>query len=154
MIAALVAAPAVLAAEGSSGGVSSWVSLLVGSLVAIFGGGGIYQLLTVRNNKRQLMAGTDKIRMEAADLLADSAVAMLAPLRDELVRVNAKADSLSAKVDVLETTLNRERATSETRIRQLEDDIAARERTLAVKNAEIIELRAHIKGSTGWPGGA
>jgi hypothetical protein len=126
----------------------------VGSLVAIFGGGGIYQLLTVRNNKRQLMAGTDKIRMEAADLLADSAVAMLAPLRDELVRVNAKADSLSAKVDVLETTLNRERATSETRIRQLEDDIAARERTLAVKNAEIIELRAHIKGSTGWPGGA
>lgn len=153
MIIALVAAPAVLAADASTtGALPSWISLLITLVVAIGGGGGAYQLLTIRNNKRQLSAGTDKIRMEAADILSATAVELLAPLRDELSRTNTRVAELDAQVMNLKGTLNQERITSEVRIRQLEEDIAARDRTLAVKNAEIIELRAHIKSVPGWPG--
>jgi cell division protein FtsB len=129
-----------------------WATILVSLVVAVGGAGGLVQLLSFRSTRRGLSAGTDKIKMEAADILAESAVTLLMPLKEELSRVSAKADSLAAKVEDLEATLSRERTTSEVRIRQLEFDIAARDRTLAVRDAEIKQLREHIKSAPGWPG--
>lgn len=151
MIAALVAAPAVLAAEVSTSGLPQWATILISVVVSAGGAGTILQLALIRQNKKSLTAGTDKIKMEAADILSATAVELLAPLRDELARTNARVAELDAQVINLKSTLNQERITSEVRIAQLEADIAARDRTLQVKDAEIIELRAHIKGSTGWP---
>ena len=111
-----------------------WLTILGSLVLALGGSAGMAQLFQVRSTKRNLLAGTEKIKAEAADILSDSAVALLAPLRDELVRTTQKADELARRVAELEVTLTRERVTSDTRIRQLEADIAARDR-------EILSLR-------------
>jgi hypothetical protein len=152
VIIALVAAPAVLAAEASNGGLPDWVTILVSVLLALGTGGGTASLLKLRSDKRQLAVGTEKMRMEAADILTESAVSLLAPLREELVRTNARVAELDLQVAHLKTTLNQERVTSEVRIRQLEADIAERDRHIKVQGAEIIELRSRIKSAPGWPG--
>lgn len=132
MIIALVAAPVLLAADAAAtGGLPGWItSLLLPFILALGGGGGFYQLLKVRTDKQNLNAGTDKMKAEAADILADSAVTLLAPLREELLRLTEKVKEQQADIREMERTLAQERATSDTRIRQLESDIADRDREI------------------------
>lgn len=151
---ALVATPILgtsqAVADGGSG-LPSWVSVLATVIVSAGGGGGLFQLLKIRSDNKSIAAGTSKARAEAADILSDTAVALLAPLREELTRTNARVAELDTQVEGLKVTLNQERVTSEIRIKQLESDISARDRTLRVRDAEIIELRAHLKSDPGWP---
>jgi len=148
VIAALVAAPAVMAADASSsGGLPDWVTLLITLIVALGGGGGMYQILTIRATKRNVSAGTDKMKVDAVDVLTGTALELIVPLKEEVAR-------LSQQVKTLETKLQEERNTADIRIRQLQDDIAERERHIRVQDAEIIELRTRIKSSPGWPGQA
>lgn len=107
--------------------------ILVSLIVGLGGAGGIGALLKVRSDKNQLAAGTKKIQAEAADILADSAVALLGPFREEIDRLRVELKEVKEQSKELEQTLARERATSDTRIRQLESDIATRDR-------KIIEL--------------
>lgn len=139
MIITLAVAPVVLAAEtASTGGLPTWVtSVLLPLLLAIGGGGGLFQLLTVRSSKNTLNAGTEKIKAEAADILADSAVSLLGPLREELDRLRDQVNEqrielrdYRAQMREMEVLLAQERATSDTRIRQLEVQIAQRDQQI------------------------
>jgi TolA-binding protein len=116
---------------------SNWVSLVTGAIVALGGGGGLYQLLKVRSDKRNISAGTEKARAEAADILSDTAVALLAPLRDELARMQVRVSEVEAESKELKQALVRERRTADTRIMQLELDIAARDRQIKLLSTEL-----------------
>jgi SMC interacting uncharacterized protein involved in chromosome segregation len=153
VIIALAAVPAVLTADATSAGsLPEWATILISVILSAGGAGTIVKLLTIRADKRQLAAGTDKMEMEAADILTKSAVVLLTPLREELARANAKINELDVQVGELKATLNQERITSEVRIRQLETQIAERDRELQVQGAEIIDLRSRVKSAPGWPG--
>lgn len=128
MIIALVATPVLGTVEAATTtGLPGWVTGVVAIIVALGGGGGFFQLLKVRADKSSISAGTSKARAEAADILSDTAVALLAPLRDELGRMQSRVEVVERRSRELEETLVRERQTSDTRIRQLEGEIAARD---------------------------
>lgn len=147
MTLALAAAPVIFAADAASGGgVPAWVTVLVSLVVALGGGGTFYQLLSVRANKRNMNAGTTKARAEAADILSDISLSLVIPLKEQV-------EHLTKQVAYLEQKLDQERATADTRIRQLEEDIASRDLAIQIKDTEIIELRRQAKRSgSGWPG--
>ncbi len=148
MIVALVAAPAVLAADASTGGgLPDWLTILISLIVALGGGGGMYQLLTVRATKRSVSAGTDKMKIDAVDVLSDTALSLVMPLKEEVAR-------LREQVAKLEVKLQEERDTADIRIRQLKDEIEERDKHIRAQGAEIIELRTRIRSHPGWPGGA
>lgn len=137
MILALVTAPVLDAAQASTGGTPSWVSLLTGAIVALGGGGGLYQLLKVRSDRKNIAAGTEKARAEAADILSDTAVALLAPLREELARMQVRVSEVETESRELKRALVQERLTADTRIRQLELDIEARDRQIQRLHNEL-----------------
>jgi hypothetical protein len=142
---ALVAAPVIAAAEASAGGgLPVWVTILISLVVALGGGGTFFQLLSIRANKRNMNAGTSKARAEAADILSETALSLVIPLKEQV-------EHLSRQVQVLEQRLEQERATADTRIRQLEEDIASRDLTIQIKDAELIELKRGRATGSGWP---
>src|SRR5690349_19057750 len=95
VIAALVAAPAVMAADASSsGGLPDWVTLLITLIVALGGGGGMYQILTIRATKRNVSAGTDKMKVDAVDVLTGTALELIVPLKEEVARLSQQVKTL------------------------------------------------------------
>jgi len=134
VIVGLITVPVVQAVEATAGsGFSDWMTILISLVVAVGGAGGVVQLLTVRSNKKNLTAGTEKIKAEAADILADSAVSLLAPLREELSRLKEQVKEQQDDLKEMEQTLARERVASDTRIKQLESEIA-------IRDLRIVEL--------------
>lgn len=150
MIVALVAAP-VIAAADAGGGLPEWVTILISVIIAVGGGGGLYQLLNLRSTKRNVGASTDKSRAEAADIISDTAMSLLAPMREQLAESQRTIERLTARCAELEASVATERDVSQTRIRQLEQDIRERDRHIRSQGAEILQLR---RSAPGWPGGA
>lgn len=115
----------------TTSGLPDWVTVATGVIIALGGGGGVFQLMRVRADRRAVLAGTEKARAEAADILSDAAVGLLAPLREELTRMQERVTEGERRMRELEETLVRERRTADTRIRQLELEIVEREREIA-----------------------
>jgi len=100
-----------------------WLTLVVSLIVALGGSAGFVQLLRVRTDKA-------KIRAEATDIIVDSATSLLAPFREQIEMLRAELKEVKQRSIELEQTLARERQASDTRIRQLEDDIRSRDRRI------------------------
>src|SRR6185295_15771379 len=100
-----------------------WSTIVVGAIAALGGAGGLASLFRIRADKRSTAATTKKTEAEAADILVGSAGEWLIQVREELSR-------MSIRVAELERTLDRERATSEARIKQLEGEIVLRDRRI------------------------
>jgi hypothetical protein len=134
------------AAEPASppGTAPEWVTWVIALLVAGGGGGGLYQILKVRSDRRNAHANTAKARAEAADILSDTALSLLEPLRDQLA-------ALREELATMERKLHQERETANARIVQLEADIAERDRQIRAQHAEIVQLRRYAQSSPGWP---
>lgn len=159
----LVAAPMLAAADAANnGGLPEWVTIMVSVIVALGGGGSFFKLLQLRSDRNAVAAGTEKSRAEAADIVSGTAVELLTPLREELLRtqealVKTREEArhqivrVETRVAELEQRLVIERETADTRIKQLQLDIAERDRHIRSQGAEILQLR---RSAPGWPGGA
>lgn len=100
-----------------------WLTIAISAVVALGGSAGFAQLLRVRTDRA-------KIRAEATDIIVDSATSLLAPFKEQVEMLRAELKEVKARSKELEQTLERERAASDTRIRQLESDIALRDRRI------------------------
>ncbi len=136
---------------------SGTVNVILTGLAAVGGLSGLAALVKVFVDRTQ-------IRADAVDQIADTSVKMLTPLHAEIDRLSAKlrhaeqeVDDLrkqmrtmaehSEQVSLLQAKLresNERGDTLNTQVRRLYNDIEERDRTIAVKEREIVALRARV----------
>lgn len=79
-----------------------WVPTL---LLTIFGGGSVAALIVALSQRRKVGAETTKARADAADIVSDSAIALLAPLREEMGTLRAEVKELRSEIAAVKEQL-------------------------------------------------
>lgn len=90
-----------------------WLGAVAAILVSIFTGGGLFQLATVRSQRRSL--DTDSLRK-----VADATIVLLDPMRAEIERLEARVARLSQTAD--DATAKWEQAEQRVRILTVESE--------------------------------
>jgi hypothetical protein len=124
-----------------------WVATVTSAFAAVGGAGGITAAVLVFSQRRKLKA-------EAADVIADSAVGLLAPYREELARlradvVEARAETAEARIEARDARREMSRARDEAQ--EIADTLRRWRMAIMRPSATIEELRAMV-GSYGTNG--
>lgn len=84
-----------------------WIPLLVAALAVLGAGGSVYSLITLGATKRKLLAEAASINATTTTVLTQSAMDLLAPLREEATDARAEVKKLRAEVRELTAMMRR-----------------------------------------------
>jgi hypothetical protein len=127
-----------------------WISIISTVIAGLGGAGGIAAAVLVFSQRRKLKA-------EAADVIADSAVGLLAPYREELTRLGhdlaaARAETADARHEARHARREMSRARDEAQ--ELADTLRRWRMAILRPGVSIEELRSMVSsGESGANGG-